>query len=85
MKNKNPKFSITLQIVGGAYVIYTGISSMQTAMKGEFGIPFPAAIAISTVILVLGAVCLFLGLKGYKNLKDHPEEFEDPEETEEEE
>lgn len=85
MGNRNPKVSYTLRIVAGIYVAYLGISSLRTAIKEGSGIPLPAVIAITVVLTVLGVICLISGLKGYKYLKDHPEEFEDPEETVEEE
>lgn len=84
MGNRNPKVSYTLHIVAGIYVAYLGISSLRTAIKEGSGIPLPAVIAITVVLTVLGVICLISGLKGYKYLKDHPEEFEDPEETVEE-
>lgn len=85
MGNRNPKVRYTLRIVAGAYVAYLGITSTRTGIKEGSSIPLPLLIALGVLLTVLGVIFLVNGLMGYKYIKDHPEEFEDPEDAAEEE
>lgn len=87
MGNKNPKFSYTIRIIAGAYVAYLGISASRAALRDgtTSSVPVPVIIGVGAALAVTGAVLVILGFKGYKYMKDHPEEFEDPEEMSEEE
>ena len=82
MGERNPKVGYTIRIVAGAYVIYLAIKGLRMVLNGESGIPFVGAVAMAVVLTLFGVAFVINGLKGYKYLKEHPE---DPEESEEDE
>lgn len=81
MGERNPKVGYTIRIVAGAYVIYLAIKGIRMVLNGESSIPFAAAVAIAVVLALFGVAFVMNGLKGYKYLKEHPEDSEE-EETE---
>lgn len=84
MGERNPKVGYTIRIVAGAYVIYLAIKGIRMVLNGESGIPFAAAVAIAVVLALFGVAFVMNGLKGYKYLKEHPEDSEEEEAVQEE-